>query len=304
MNARYADIADLIIGSDAPPSAKETVAELFDGWREHYADEDAQMTPIGIEVPWYLWVGDGDLLVGVTDYIGRDETGLLLGEWKTTKAPTRWWTEDAWLESIANGPQLAVYALAAAGATFCWHHREPSPLYLPNPRMMVRAAVKTLPPTFWPRKRAHGIFNLGDADTAYTLNAARAMFRAIRINAPTPGPWQLPGYWCKKFNKYLCGFYKDCTAHRSVAVPFQGALGPSDPANEAVRIAIAQYPKGYTVGAPLIVLSQTSYCRAAQCLELYRKTQSGLGSESSIDIETGSLFHSAIAAHYGQGVKT
>lgn len=287
------DIADIIINADAPPRAKEQAAELFDAWRDNYADEDAGMRVIESEVPWFLWVGDDDLLVGVTDLIATDEEGLLMCEWKTAKAPTRYWTESRWLESIEHGPQLAIYAMAQAGATFCWRNRAPSPLYLPNPRMLVRAAVKTTPPTFWPRKREMGVFPFDRIDTENTLNAIRAMFRAIRANMREPGPWQLTGHWCERFG-HVCEFHAQCVKHAAPQFPYAGVLSGTDPGRHALKIALANARDDTNI----IVLSQTMYSTAANCLELYRLTQGGRSSRAPIEIVTGQLFHNAIAAHY------
>jgi hypothetical protein len=306
-------IIDILVAADLPPSAKELGADLCEKWIARHLKSDLQRRVLAVECGFHIWIDDKTLVVGMQDGIFQDENGTLGGEWKSKKAPRvklngepyKGDTEEDWLLEISTGPQLAIYALAQHAGIF-YEVGNPNPLRfdVPVPRIMVRAAIKSNPPSFWPEEEANGIFTFQpeylDGIESALLSCAKQIRGARRDQEIVP--WQLPGKQC-------FGWGRECQFLGSVAAP--GCVqhcypigkevyifNPNDPAFEG---ALKFCDPKKLENPELVVLSASSYQLFFECAEKFRQiTGHGGEKDESEALATGSALHLALAEYYRQ----
>jgi len=225
------------------------------------------------------------------------QEGIVGNEWKTTKEQTKWWNEDKWLESITDGSQIAVYALALQSGTYYPKHGGRVIPAVGEPRIRVRAISKSNPPVVWPRDESDGIITFSPERLNATKQALLSAADSIRVRRKRTGVWGLPGIHCTNQFKRLCEFHQDCTEQvQAETVWGEDSLGKTDPAR---TLAIPHI--GEKVNNPeLVILSASSFQSAQECVEKYRRSLVAEDGESSMALDTGSVFHSVVAESYRQ----
>jgi hypothetical protein len=288
MNTTHTAVDEIIRSADLSAEEAEMVSAMFDGWLKRFEREDARTRTLAVEVPFTLDLGDGYVLAGVVDRIAEDRDGVLLCEWKTTRPPSKNWNEQAWLESLGFGTQVSFYALAAHEAEFASVGR----LGIEQPRILVRAAVKSRPPAFWPSERPL-VYQFRRPALDAARSAARAMCASLEALIGRPAPWQLPGPWCRQYG-YTCSYYAECT-ERIYPDADTTTLRPQ--ATDPALVALSDVLSGARV-----VLTASAYESAARCRELFRRYQSPAdGGSVSRALAIGTVFHRLLAWHYGGG---
>lgn len=290
-------IAQDIIDSSYPALAKEEGVELVEHWVRENVQTDSAWGIVAVECGFVIALDSQTYIIGVQDLIASDSEGAFGGEWKSTKAPSKWWHEEKWLEEIGNGPQLAIYALAQQKGAY-WERGAPEPIVLanPSPRLRVRACVKSSPPECWPHDPSDGVFKFEAKDLEAVERALRAKaetIRALRRSGLTP--WQLPGRQCFPFNRVCPMLETQCKSREYLAA--QNVFDPSDPASE---LALKHIP--VDINDPeVVVLSASSYSTASECLELYRNVSGAtVPKEESMALSVGSVMHLGLARYYAQ----
>src|SRR5947207_470451 len=159
MNLDWNHIVSVVASLDVPPLAREAGMTLVDAWIDKHGVHDAQSEILAVETGFLIMLDDKTAAIGVQDLIDRDPIGVRGNEWKSAKEPRRdakgretsWWNEDVWRKELSNGSQIALYALALnrgtyfealTGARFQFD--------VAQPRVRIRAAVKSNPVRFWP----------------------------------------------------------------------------------------------------------------------------------------------------------
>lgn len=291
-------IANELIEYDAPGLAKEEASELVEHWVRENAARDAKWKILAVECGFVIALDPYTYIIGVQDLIAADAGGIFGGEWKSTKGPSKWWSESKWLEEIGNGSQLAVYALAQAKGTYYEKGGAPEGIVLgnPSPRIRVRACVKSSPPECWPHDPSEGVFMFGEKDLKAVEDALRAKAETIRaLRKSELTPWQLPGRQCYPFNR-TCPMLEEYCKPRAYLTP-KNVFDPSDP---AAMLALPHIPAD--VNDPnVVILSASSYATASECLELYRNVSGAtVEKEESMALSVGSVFHVGCASFYRQ----
>ncbi len=315
-------ILDAILATDVSPTAREAGAPLVEAWVERWAEHDARVETVLVESGFQIWLDDDLLVIGVQDRIARDDNGIFGCEWKTAKEPKRnkagcdsaWWNEHVWIEEITNGPQVGIYALALnRGMYYEQDGVQGIRFNVQNPRILVRAAVKSSPVRFWP-ERGPAMFQYPNALLDDIANGLRAKAVAIRaLRAAGIVPWQLTGKHCFPYQAPCPYLEKLCSQHihpnihpihpilNADAAQQTAALAPFDPGDPAARLALPHIPAGKLRNPNLVILSASSYETASNCLEKYRLVSGALAEkEKSIAMETGTVLHAGVAALYQQ----
>lgn len=300
-------IVDAICSTEASVQAKEIAAPLVEAYIERFKDDPQRFAFLAAECPWYLWLDDDTLLVGAMDGIRKSkETGKVEGlELKTRRAPRirkdgqpyvgdR---EEDWAAELSQGPQLAVYALAMKHGTFV--DKECNTLGMRNfsvsqPRIRVRAAIKSTPPVIWPTAD-DGLFEFGERQMEWTTNWLLHSASAIRAHRSLNIiPWQGRGPWCRQFNRD-CDYLPVCREGSNPTTDRRGEISSDDPGSDAVEAGKRANPKHDP--SRLVVLSASSYSNWATCAELWRLNSGGyFEQEPNINLETGKVFHAGIEA--------
>lgn len=293
-------IEEAILAVPASPLAKEEGARLVQAFMERHAESDSQrFAVLDVERPWHLWLDEWTLLVGCKDakFDDGQETPLL-GEWKSHKEPRRTKAGEIykgegpadWLEKMANGPQLGIYALHEVETTGAEYAR-----------VMVRAAVKSSPVELWPPNEADGIFILNRDYLMHLKNAllVRAkQIRAAKMSGLVPWEW-VSGYRCNHIYGKPCQFLGDCMKHEHPTGQKQ-AFNADDPGAAAILDALRDHGDSALLEDPrLVILSASAYQNFTTCMERGRRIQYGLGlDDASFNLETGSVFHAGVAQMY------
>ena len=300
-----AKVIDAIVACEAGPVAKQDGARLVDTWIQKLPTfGDTKWPSVGVEMPFYIKLDEKTYAVGMMDRLAQSyEYGIVGGEWKSRRAPKlkkdgtpyQGDTENDWLAEISMGPQLAIYGLAMREGVFCSGTDAKTMLNIPEPVLLVRACVKSVPATIWPTDWERGLFRFPKAVLDSTRNAIlvkAAQLRAARMTGLVP--WQMPGYHCKSWNR-VCEYYQDCTGHKfPQASPV--AFHETDPGFEAARRLNLD-----PLDRELIVLSQSGYQLVSQCAEKWRRVYGGHSKEeTSIELQTGTAMHAGLAAVYEQ----
>jgi hypothetical protein len=284
-------VTEAIITTGLPALALEEGSGLVDGWIANYANDTAQI--VAVEAGFSIRLDELTWAIGVADLIASDDKGLFLDEHKSTAAPSRYWTEEKWLESIRSGPQIALYALALRDGTF-YHEGSPLSWGIVNYpiRVRVRAAVKTAVPIFWPRDPADGWQEYDEKALRAVADAFRVKAAAIRA-ARKSGlvPWQLRGRQCTEFNR-RCAQWERCSEYRGIenGVGFDG----NDP---AARLALPFLPPE-AQSPDAVILSASSYQTYSKCMELGRIEAAGGEKEESLALNIGTVLHAGLARYY------
>lgn len=317
-------ILDTIVGLKVSPRAKEEGAELVDGWLAAHAEADAQFKIRAIELGFLIELDPRTYVIGVQDLITEDTIGVFGNEWKTVKEPAKWqgkdskyWNESVWLKEISSGPQIGIYALALHEGTYYERTRVPqvedgkgdlpSPFVsyrfaVREPRIRVRAVVKSSPPRFWPTTpEEDGVYQfteqaLNDIRSAILLKAEqiRCARRAGHV------PWQLTGHHCFPFNRE-CPLYADyCSQHvHPAALPASAKYALFDPSDPAAQLALPHIPEKKLFDPDVVILSASQYSLASECMEHYRVVAGNLGGkEESYALEVGTVLHAGVAEMY------
>lgn len=290
-------VTKAVLETECSPLALEEGAGLVQAWIDRY-EEDKDDEILAVECGWSVRLDERTWAVGVMDMVAKNEKGVYAAEWKSTRAPSRYWGEEKWLESIRSGPQIAVYALALSQGTFT--SREGGIVnwdvftVKPPVRIRVRACVKTAVPDFWPVNPVDGWCEFGPE----ALDAVAAGFRARAEQVRASRrlglvPWQLTGDHCTKWNRQ-CEYYEECREYRypEIAVGFD----ISDP---AARLALPYLPDEAT-RQDAVILSASAYSDYSRCMELGRRKSQGGGKEESLALETGTVLHAGIGEFYRQ----
>jgi hypothetical protein len=308
-------VTTAIVESDIGPAAKEESARLVEGWLEGLDTfPETQWKNLFVETPFYIQLDPKFYVVGQMDAGFHDGEGVILAEWKSRRAPklkkdgTAWAgdDEDGWLADISNGPQLGVYGLAGREGTFITPHE-----YRPDisePRILVRAAVKSNPVVTWPNDYRKGLFTMPGAllDTvrAALLSEATSI-RARRKLGQVP--YQVPGLQCTNMYRRTCGFYEEvCRKRLTPPAEPVGWHHPDDKAPDpGLDVATIL---GLDIHDPqLVVLSQSALQDHYQCAERARIRYGGffakggsLGEDFEFEREVGTGLHKALATIYRQ----
>lgn len=296
-------IIDALVACKVGPVSKEAASPLVEGWLDRFDSwEDSGWKTIGVETPWFIPLEDKTIIVGQCDRTSLDlQDRLTFSEWKTRRAskikkdgsPYLGDSEQDWLEEISQGVQLSVYGLAGREGYFIQPDGTHVKHACAEPRVLVRAALKSNPPIYWPTRINDGIFSFPQPVLDATRNALlvkAATIRAARLTKLVPH--QLRGTQCRTYGR-ICGYYDMCTAQR---YPLAANVGwhPTDP-GFAVPKMLGLDP----TDPELVVLSQSSYVLASTCMEKFRVQYGGHGQqEESFELETGTAFHAAMAALY------
>jgi hypothetical protein len=297
-----AKIINEIIAAGVSPVSAEHGGELVEAWINKFYVEDIKIDTMAVEMGFVLWPDANTLVIGVMDRVARDADGILGSEWKSTSG-SKWWTEEKWLKEISNGSQLATYAWALKEGLFLERNPlggEPT-VYnfnVDNPRIMVRAAVKSRPCDFWPHNPKDGLFRFDNESIEFTKNAYRNMAEQIRALRKTRlYPWQLTGKQCFNFNR-TCGFFETCSTHSH---PIETPKTIFDPHDPAAKLALAFVDARLLANPELVILSASQYANAASCKEKYRLVSGAIGEkENDIALETGSALHAGLGEYYRQ----
>lgn len=285
-------ITEAILATGCSPIAIEEGARYAEAWIEDELSFDDEI--IAVECGFSIEIDPLTWIIGVQDLICADARGIYGREHKTTKEPSRYWTEVKWLESIKTGPQIAVYALALNRGVF-YDNGTPFVLRVPAPvREFVRAVVKTATPQFWPHDPGDGWQEFDDLSLSRVVDAFRVKAETIRA-ARRSGlvPFQLPGRQCTDFNR-LCSYYDECTSGR---VPKdQAGFDRSDP---AANLALPFLPEAAR-GPDAVILSASSYASWTRCMELGRRDAMSSGKEDSLALNVGTVVHAALAEFFRQ----
>jgi len=302
-------ITNAIIASGVSGEAAAEGARLIDGWLDKIAEfPEVEWEIIGTEVPFYVALGDKCYVIGVVDALFRDTEGhIVQAEWKTRRSPKRKGNgelyaneigEDGWLEEISNSPQLGFYALAGSRGTFIFPDRTWEPR-IEEPRIMVRAAIKSFPVEVWPKDGSKGIYQFFPAGIESVEAALKVKCRQIRA-AKSSGliPWQLVGNQCENKYRRVCSSRDGiCKKHAFPAM----RVGAAEEQSESRKL-VYETLKLDPADPEITMLSQSGYESYSQCMELGRQRYECDGSEGeeSYELQVGSVFHVAASNIYRQ----
>lgn len=300
-------IANAIIECDASPMAREEGARLVDAWVARWLDEDSNLRVIAVECGFHIWLDELTLVVGVSDLITEDRISPFANEWKSAKAPqlkkdgtpNAYWNEHVWLENIVRGPQLSIYALALHEGTYYDSSGQKYQFNVENPRVRVRACVKSDPVEFWPTRPEDAVYEFPGAGLGTVRNALLARAGMIRhLRASNLMPWQLMGKQCySRFRRdEKCRFWGVCESR--VPPPITRVFDSSNPAGP---LALKHVDPERLARPGMVVLSATSYETGSNCAEAYRIELSERGeNESNLALDTGTALHCGVAEMYRQ----
>ncbi len=307
--------------TECSPLAIEEGTGLAEAWLERGIGQDWDIAAVECGFVW--WADEKTVIVGVQDLLTNEPCNLeqeglayshaeplpnsataspavncIVGnEWKTTKESSKWWNEDKWLEDISEGSQIAIYALALQNATY---YPKTGSSITPkatqgNTRIRVKAISKSNPPVIWPRREEDGIITFTpkrlEAQRQALLSEAESI-RARRKKVGLDGVWRVPGIWCTNKFKRVCQFHEDCVKQRP-ASPTMG-FDPNDP---AFKLAVPHIDK---IDNDIVILSASSYGRACECVEAYRRGLVSGDKERSLALDTGTVFHAVVGQSYQQ----
>lgn len=260
---------------------------------------DSEWKTLAVETPFYIQLEPKIFVVGVVDRI----TDSLFCEWKTHRAPKikkdgqpyKGDSEDDWLREIKAGPQVAVYGLAGREGHFLTESGE---VDYRTDGILVRAALKSTPASFWPAKWENGVLKFSQERLDATRNAL--LVRAYQIRASRKlglVPFALPGFHCYSYGRE-CSRIEQC--HRQEYVPIE----PKGWAHEADTNPDPGYAACKQLGLnpvdpDLVVISQSAYQTYSLCMEKGRVSYSGhVPGEDTLELSVGTAYHAAMAEIY------
>lgn len=284
--------------------AREAAAPLVEGWIERFYEADSEVKTVAVELGLQVWLDKNTVVVGVMDRIAQDSIGYFGSEWKTHKEPRmtkagvpyKGEGEEDWLKEISNGSQLATYAMALHQGKFYQKDGGLFEFKVENPRILVRAAIKSNPPIFWPETEP-GVFQFPNEMFTSVANAYLNRAAAIRSMRGTGAlPWQMPGKQCFSWGRE-CQFLGACSTRQHVLTG--GAL--FDPNDPAAQLAVAHLSDEEKANPELVVLSSSSYQASGECAEKYRLVSlAGGQNDQSLALDTGTAAHAGWAEYYRQ----
>lgn len=296
----------------AAPLAVEEGTGLAEAWIERGILHDARI--VAVECGFVFWLDERTAIVGVQDLLTeesfpvtylpsaeREKLGRSTGtvdfvvgnEWKTTKETTKFWNEHRWLESITEGSQICVYALALRHGVYYPKVGEPITPAVAQPRIRVKAISKSTPPAIWPKRDEDGIITFTEARLETMKQALMSQADSIRARRKREGVWAVPGIHCTNQFRRVCEYHEDCVNQRPH--PTVRGIQESDP---AFKLAVPHL--GDRVNDPeLVILSASAFQKASECPEAYRRSLGGAG-EESMAMGTGSVFHAVVSSYYQQ----
>lgn len=301
-------VADALVACDIGGPAREEGARLVEGWinrMEEYPENKWKV--IFVEAPFYIQLEEKVIIVGQMDAGFHTGEMAVLGEWKSRRAPklkkdgNPWAGDDeaGWLVEISNGPQLGVYALAGREGTFLPFDNPAEELSLgvPEPTIMVRAAVKSSPVQIW-----QGMFTF--PTTLLDTVRAALLSEAVSIRARRKlgmVPYQIPGLQCTNMYHRVCQYLEPvCRPKATPPVEVVGWHHPDDknpdPGFEICGVM------GLDAHDPeLVVLSASALGDHYQCAELARIRYGGFfPAEEQYELSVGTALHRGLAAVYRQ----
>jgi len=309
-------IVQSIASLDISPVARETGAGLVDAWISTHGAKDSQNRILAVETGFVLWLDELTVAIGVQDLIDQDSIGIRGNEWKSAKEPRRdakgretsWWNETVWIREISTGSQISLYALALNRGTYYDKAGESYSFSVQNPRVRVRAAVKSNPVRFWPKDPSDPdtpeLYEFSSAqleDIAAGYRAKAAQIRCARRSGLVP--WQLPGMQCHSFNRECQFFGKYCSkhVHPTVLEDNDKAIAKFDPTDPATQLSLIHIDPEKLADPDVVIISASQYSLASQCLEKYRLIN-GLFSdkEEQIELQIGTALHAGVAEFYKQ----
>ena len=306
-------IIEVILACEVSPTARETAMPLVEAWIEKWGEFDTSMETLHVESPFYMWLDEKTLVLGVVDRIARDEVNIYGCEWKTHKEPRQKKdgtdyaneNEDRWLEDMNRGAQVPLYAMALNRGTFVNKDGSTFKLNVNAPvPMIVRAAIKSVTPRWWPTKVSSGLFEISAERMLAVANSFINRAEQIRSTRKTGLlPWQLTGNQCFAWFRE-CEFFKQCSGFDYIASAPASLINPGNPGAAALGPALAE--KGMSETDALfdknfVVLSYSGYTLGSQCMEKFRIIDGNIGSEeTSLPLEIGSACHIGWAAYYEQ----
>lgn len=263
-------VIDTIIATETSPLAKEQAAAIVEAWIARFEEEDRKLKIVDVERPWYEWLNENTLAVGVNDLVLEDG----FGEWKTVRPPRKKKNgdyydgegPDSWAKKLAASIQVSIYARKDTCTNF-----------------LVRAAVKSNPPDFWQYNIMVDAEQAARARHAFLVQAD--MIRAAWNHG---GPWRFNDGHKVYGRACLCAGTAELKDDRQL-------IAADDPGSKAVELALVEFPERDT--ADLVVLSASAYETSVQCLEAYRRTLLG-AKEDSEALDIGTACHTGWAEWY------
>lgn len=308
-------IIKAILESGVGPVAAESGVALLEHWISATFGKDSEKRIVAVECGFVCWLDENTVTIGVQDLLTSEpsecpdegcphyrtkhshpnEDAIVGNEWKSTKEKTKYWNEDTWFESISDGSQLGIYALALREGTY--YERATGASFTPKvaePRIRVRAVSKSAIPVIWPT-RGEGIVSFRPEQIDVVKNAVLAKAAALRAMRRSENvPWQLPGIWCTNQFRRTCAYHEDCLAQR---IP--EGWGKFDVNDPAFTLALPHI--GDRVGDPdLVILGASAYAAYSECPENGRRSALGGNREESLPLEVGSALHAGLSEYYSQ----
>lgn len=300
-------IAAAIVSAPVTVEQRRAATPLVQAYVNRFQSDVDKYEVLAVENPWYLWLEPSTMLVGVMD---ANRVNLATGQYEELELKTRRAprikkngqpyigdTEGDWVNELVQSSQIAIYALARARASFLTplgtlNH---NPIFPANPKIRIRAAIKSDPPQLWPTKDdAVFEFNKELLDyTAESIISSAASIRARKLEGKIP--WQLTGNWCRRYNRD-CEFLTSVCNRRlngRYAEPLTMFSG-NDPGSKAIEKALAESNEWKE--EELVILSASAYTDYAQCAELYRLKNGGwFAREEGDALGIGTAFHAGAA---------
>lgn len=308
-------ILDAVLSVEAAPALeREQGANLVDAWMDKFGPTDVQTKVQAVELGFIVYVDSLTAVIGVQDCIMEDEQGVFGNEWKTAKEPKKgyngrdswWWNEDVWLTDISNGAQVQIYALALNRGVFYEHDSTtgvPLQFNVAEPRIRVRAAVKSEPARFWPSSTS-GVYRFNENQLASVEAGLRAKAATVRTSRQVGIiPWQLTGKQCMSFGR-PCQFLEQCKAGHHPVSALEGnekMLALFDTSDPAARLALPFIPAELLENPDFVVLSASQYTLHSDCAEKYRIINSHLAPKETTGAQAeGTVFHAGVGEFYKQ----
>lgn len=299
-------ILEAILAARISPLAKEEASGLVESWVDRWANEDSTNWQVEAEeMPFFMWLTEEILIVGVSDMRGRDADGNFHGEWKSTRAPKtndKYHNEETFAEDLNNGPQIAVYALAQREGYFI---KKDGKLLHPceaTPRMLVRACVKSDPPVFWPDGGVGFMSAFDDRALSGIRNTLRNEGEAMLARKRTGmTPWAYIGHQCVNKFKRKCDFYEACKRGEWPSYKTGAPFSESDPGAQAIKHALENRPGEFCGqnSAEFVILGASAYSDAQQCPEIYRQRNlCAAPKEESFALDVGTGMHAGVGKFY------
>lgn len=292
---------DAIIALNMGPLVTETANGLVEGWMQRFASTDSTQITLLVEAPFVLEVDAHALLIGIADRIAwSEEAQTVFGcSWKTTReAKGAYWNEKIWLEEQRRSPQWRFETIGLMRGVWVTGEGLMRFKLTGTPPFLLRGAVKTTFPTYWPEKTADGVLEMSAAEERATWAALVTRVHAVRSMKARGAdglPWQLPGIHCITYNQ-KCEFLGACEKGDTAVSAYTGPVNPHD---AAIQAAVRAFRPGFGAHEDDIILTPTNYMLSSSCIERWRRRLLW-PTESSTAQQIGTAFHAGVAKWYEQ----